>query len=458
MGIQHDLQVRTVKFLNLIMMTIPFFCFTFYYREQFCTEVFSQGEYAVILILFMILYLAFSRIYDAFHISLQRISELIYSQMLAVFFADGIMTVILNLLAHRFLHLFPIMLCFLAQSACSALWSLLAHRWYFRKFPPLRTVIIYNQKEKMESLISEYGMDIKFNVVKTCCVQEFLADAFSVIDDSIQTVFIYDIHSHERNRILKYCIEHNILAYVIPSTGDLLMSSARTMHMFHLPLMRVERYRPVPEFIITKRLFDILVSGTALLLLSPVMLITAIAVRSDGGTVFYQQTRLTKDGKTFRILKFRSMRPDAESDGIARLSSGEDDDRVTKTGKILRRFRIDELPQLFNILKGEMSVVGPRPERPEIAGQYEKEIPEFRLRLQAKAGLTGYAQVYGKYNSTPYDKLQMDLMYIAHPSIIQDIKICFATLKTLFLPESTEGIAPDAVTAQPDDEKQNPLP
>ena len=457
MGIKHDLQVRTVKILNLIMMTIPFFCFTFYYRELFSTGEFSQGEYAVILILFMILYLTFSRIYDAFHISLQRISELVYSQMLAVFFADSIMVVILNLLAHRFLHLFPMVLCFLAQSACSALWSLVSHIWYFRKFPPLRTVIIYNQKEKMESLISEYGMDIKFNVVKTCSVQEFLENAFSVIDDSIQTVFIYDIHSHERNRILKYCIEHNILAYVIPSTGDLLMSSARTMHMFHLPLMRVERYRPVPEFIITKRLFDILVSGTALLLLSPVMLITAIAVKSDGGTVFYQQTRLTKDGKEFRILKFRSMRPDAESDGIARLSSGEDDDRVTKTGRILRRFRIDELPQLFNILKGEMSVVGPRPERPEIAAQYEEEIPEFRLRLQAKAGLTGYAQVYGKYNSTPSDKLQMDLMYIAHPSMIQDIKICFATLKTLFMPESTEGIDPNAVTAQPDD-KQKPLP
>ena len=455
MGIKHDLQVRTVKILNLIMMTIPFFCFTFYYRELFCTGEFSHGEYAVILILFMILYLAFSRIYDAFHISLQRISELVYSQMLAVFFADAIMTVILNLLAHRFLHLFPIVLCFLAQSACSALWSLLAHIWYFRKFPPLRTVIIYNQKEKMESLISEYGMDIKFNVVKTCSVQEYLADELSVIDDSIQTVFIYDIHSHERNRILKYCMEHNILVYVIPSTGDLLMSSARTMHMFHLPLMRVERYRPVPEFIITKRLFDILVSGTALIILSPVMLITAVAVKSDGGTVFYQQTRLTKDGKAFQILKFRSMRPDAESDGIARLSSGEDDDRVTRTGKFLRRFRIDELPQLFNILKGEMSVVGPRPERPEIAVQYEKEIPEFRLRLQAKAGLTGYAQVYGKYNSTPYDKLQMDLMYIAHPSMIQDIKICFATLKTLFLPESTEGIDRNAVTAQPDDDKKN---
>ena len=226
------------------------------------------------------------------------------------------------------------------------------------------------------------------------------------------------------------------------------MSSARTMHMFHLPLMRAERYQPVPEYIIMKRIFDILISGMGLILLSPLMLIIAGIVKADGGTVFYRQTRLTKDGRKFQILKFRSMRPDAEKDGIARLSSGKVDKRITVAGKFLRRFRLDELPQLFNILKGEMSVVGPRPERPEIAAQYEAELPEFRLRLQAKAGLTGYAQVYGKYNSTPYDKLQMDLMYLAHPSIIQDIKICFATVKILFLPESTEGIDENAVTAQ----------
>ena len=146
--------------------------------------------------------------------------------------------------------------------------------------------------------------------------------------------------------------------------------------------------------------------------------------------------RLTKDGKQFEILKFRSMRVDAEKDGVARLSTGDKDDRITKVGHIIRACRLDELPQLLNILKGDLSVVGPRPERPEIA-----------LRLQAKAGLTGYAQVYGKYNTTPYDKLQMDLMYIAHPSLIEDLKIMLATVKILFMPESTEGVAEGATTA-----------
>jgi len=163
--------------------------------------------------------------------------------------------------------------------------------------------------------------------------------------------------------------------------------------------------------------------------------------------VLYRQSRLTKDGKEVMILKFRSMRVDAEKDGGARLSTGATDDRVTKVGRFIRKVRIDELPQLLNILKGDMSLVGPRPERPEIAAEYAETLPEFKLRLQAKAGLTGYAQVYGKYNTTPYDRLQMDLMYISNPNILEDLRIIMATIKILFLPESTEGVAQGQRTA-----------
>lgn len=203
-----------------------------------------------------------------------------------------------------------------------------------------------------------------------------------------------------------------------------------------------------PEYLLLKRMMDIVVSLAAIILLSPVMLLVSLAVKlEDGGPVFYRQVRLTQNGKTFKILKFRSMRIDAEKDGVARLSSGKNDSRITKVGSFIRACRLDELPQLFNILEGSMSLVGPRCERPEIAEQYRKVLPEFDLRLQAKAGLTGYAQVYGKYNSTPYDKLQMDLMYLAHPSIFEDCKILLATVKILFMPESTEGVSEEQTTA-----------
>ena len=298
----------------------------------------------------------------------------------------------------------------------------------------------------MEKLINEYGMDQKYKVEQTMSVEECLSDLSRL--DGMQTVFLSGVHSHERNIILKYCIGQGIDVIVIPRVGDVIMSGAYAMHMFHLPILRVGRYMASPEYLLVKRVMDIIISLVALVVLSPIFLITAIAIKAtDGGPVFYKQIRLTKDGKQFGILKFRSMRVDAEKDGVARLSTGDKDDRITPVGRVIRAIRVDELPQLINILKGDLSIVGPRPERPEIAAQYCEEMPEFALRLQAKAGLTGYAQVYGKYNTTPYDKLQMDLMYIAHPSIVEDLKIMLATVKILFLPESTEGVAEGQTTA-----------
>lgn len=200
-------------------------------------------------------------------------------------------------------------------------------------------------------------------------------------------------------------------------------------------------------YVAGKRLADLLLGLVGLVLTSPFMLLTALAIKLyDGGPVLFRQTRLTKDGREFQILKFRSMRVDAEKDGVARLAAKEDD-RITPVGRVIRACRLDELPQIINILRGDMSLVGPRPERPEIADQYDEQIPEFSLRLQVKAGLTGYAQVYGKYNTEPYDKLQMDLMYIAQQSFVTDLKIIFATIKILFVPESTEGVDQGQTTA-----------
>ena len=235
------------------------------------------------------------------------------------------------------------------------------------------------------------------------------------------------------------------------------MSSAEQMHIMHLPILRIESYNPSIFYLFFKRLFDIVTSLLALIVLSPVFLVTAIAIKAcDKGPVIYKQERLTKDGKRFMMHKFRSMRVDAEKDGIARLSCGDNDDRITPVGRVIRKCRIDELPQFIDILAGNLSVVGPRPERPEIAEMYMKEMPEFELRLQAKAGLTGYAQVYGKYNTSPYDKLHMDLMYIANPSFAEDIRLCFATIKILFASESTEGVEKGQTTAMESDSLADP--
>ena len=178
-----------------------------------------------------------------------------------------------------------------------------------------------------------------------------------------------------------------------------------------------------------------------LIVLSPLMLIIALLVHFyDGGPVFYKQERLTKDGAVFLVYKFRSMRVDSEKEKRLRLAMKKGDSRVTPVGKVLRNIHFDELPQLINIIKGDMSLVGPRPERPEIAAEYTKEIPEFPYRLKVKAGLTGYAQVYGKYNTTPYDKLKLDLTYIENYSFLLDLQLIATTVKILFQKENTEGV------------------
>ena len=445
-GIKHDVTLRLVKVSDAVLITVPFaLVWFFYYAERTWSPFYLKGNWAVIG-LFLFLYAMFGKIYDAFFVSMNQMFEAVYSQSLAALFSDSIMYVVGWLLTKHLPNPVPLFFVFFCQILLAAVWFKLANKWYYSVFPPKKSAVIYDMRNGLERLVDEYGLAKKFDICLTEGVEECLKNI--CILDGMDAVFLSGIHSHDRNIILKYCVETGIEVYVIPRIGDTIMSSAKQMHMFHLPILRAGRYSPSPVYLAAKRLVDITVALAALVILSPVWLITAMAIKAeDGSDIFYRQCRLTKDGKKFDVLKFRSMKMDAEGDGVARLSSGENDDRLTKVGRVIRKVRLDELPQLLCILKGDMSIVGPRPERPEIARQYEKEMPEFRLRLQAKAGLTGYAQVYGKYNTTPYDKLQMDLMYIAHPGMVEDFRIMLSTVKILFLPESTEGIEEGAITA-----------
>lgn len=442
----HDIPLRLVKVLNIICLTFPFACCWYgYYSRQMQSSFYRRGNLLMIT-LYMVVYFLFARVYNGFLVSVNRISEMVYSQVLAALVTDGISYLVIALLVKGFPNLIPGILAIGGQILLSALWCYTAHHWYFRSFPPRKTMIVYDVREGMESLINQYDLERKFQIEEIIQVKECLENLEKL--NKVDTVFLSGIHSHDRNIILKYCIEQDVRVYVVPRVGDVLMSGAQQVHLFHLPMLRVGRYEPTPEYLFVKRLIDLMMAGVATVILSPIMVITAIAIKAyDKGPVFYKQTRLTKDGKEFGVLKFRSMKVNAEKDGVARLSSGENDPRITPVGRIIRKCRIDELPQLLNILKGDMTIVGPRPERPSIAADYEKVMSEFHLRLQAKAGLTGYAQVYGKYNTTPYDKLLMDLMYISHPSLLEDLMIMFATVKILFMPESTEGVEEGQVNA-----------
>ena len=379
--IKHDTGLRAVKLLAILLVTLPFTaCWYFYFADTIMNPFFNKGNWAIIA-LFIAFYITFGRIYDAFTVSLHRISEMAYSQCLAVVAADAIMFVILWLLNHTFPNLIPCLITLLVQMVLVTIWAFGSQKWYYKVFPPAKTLIIYSGNHNAASLIQVYELSKKFDIQTMLSVNDCIDD-LSVLDH-YAAVFISGVQAHERNVILKYCILHNVNVYFLPRIGDILLGGAQKIQMFHVPVYRVNRWNPHPEYRMVKRMMDVLLSVTILIVASPIMLITAIAIKAtDGGPVFYKQERLTKDGKVFRIIKFRSMRVDAEKDGIARLSTGDQDDRITPVGRIIRKLRIDELPQLLNILAGSMSVIGPRPERPEIAEQYEKVLPEFRLRLQ----------------------------------------------------------------------------
>ena len=440
-------QIELFAMLNVLGNTGFFaLCWFLFYSKKLDNSFSAVGNIIFLALFTGIYFLCFS-VYGTNKISITLVSELIYDQVLSLLITDCISYIMIALICRSFQSIYPMLLLLAAQSIYSIVWALSVNKWYFATHQAQRTVIVWDSRQDIHELINQYDHEKRYNVLKTIHVKDCI-DNLSEYLEQIDAVFLSGVHSRDRNKIIKYCVSNNIDAYVIPRVGDVIMSGAEQLYLYHLPVMKVEQYSPTISFLATKRLFDILVSLTALIVLAPLMIIIAVIIKAtDGGTVFYKQLRLTKDGKTFYIYKFRSMRMDAEKDGVARLSTGAADDRITPIGRVIRATRIDELPQLINILKGDMAIVGPRPERPEIAAEYEEIMPEFRLRLQAKAGLTGYAQVHGKYNTTPYDKLLMDLAYISNPSFAADLKICLETVKILFMAESTEGVSVEQTTA-----------
>lgn len=384
----------------------------------------------------------FNRTFNAYTLGYFRIRSLAFSQSLSDFFSLLIVYFAVSVAWFKFHSPLLFIPMLLIQSVWNMAWSYFATYYYYSIVQKYHTVVIYRSRNDLIRFgdISGKPVERLFNVEKY--IQYNGTDFFEINDqlNGYDALFAAGINPTLMNALCKYCVDTGVRGFFLPHIGDVIMSGAEHIKSFSTPVLSVRRSAKSMEYLVGKRIFDFAVSGIALVVLSPLMLLTAILIKAyDGGPVFYKQVRLTKDGKEFKIIKFRSMRVDAEKDGVARLSTGDKDPRITPIGRFIRACRLDELPQLINILRGDMSIVGPRPERPEIAREYEKVLPEFRLRLQVKAGLTGYAQVYGKYNTNPYEKLEFDLLYINQMNVLVDLELMFNTFRILFSKESTEG-------------------
>lgn len=416
-----------------------------YYNTQLPKAFYFWGHVFIAVVYAFILFI-FSTMYGGLKIGSFRMIELMFSQVLATLVTNVIFYAIVTLLAYHFPSVIPLIVAMAAQCILIGCWIFVATYIYRFLFPPLDVLLVYegNTKDIFVQKVKTRRHQFQIND-KILATDDY--DAITAAIDKHQAVMMWDVSAERRNVIFKYCYEHSVETYVMPKIMDIVLRGATPLHFFDTPLLLTKSSPLEVEQLIFKRLFDIVISLILIILTSPFMIITALFVKGyDGGSIIYKQKRLTLNNKEFYIYKFRSMREDAEKDGVARLAQ-KSDDRVTPVGKLIRKIRFDELPQLFNVLSGSMSFVGPRPERPEIAEQYIEDMPEFTYRTKVKAGITGYAQVYGKYNTLPYDKLKLDLYYIENYSLWLDIKLIILTVKILFKPDATEGVDSGSITA-----------
>lgn len=398
----------------------------------------GNSKYFLIIIYVLLNFILFHYC-DGFKFGHIKLSDVTISQWISVFIANFVTYFQICLIFNGMVTPMPMILITLIDFVAAFVLSYLFTAIYHAYCIPKRMIMIYGNddaptlKRKMDTRSDKY------QIKRMMSCNEYSFDEITKAIPEYDAVVINDVDAKSRNDLLKFCYKNSIRTYSVPKLSDVIYSGSDDIVLFDTPLKLIRGRGLTPAQRFLKRTMDLVLCFIAMIPSSVIMLIIAAAIKiEDGGSVFYRQKRITKDNREFEILKFRSMIENAEADGKPHPAT-ENDDRITHVGKVIRALRVDELPQLLNIIKGDMSIVGPRPERVEHCELYGQQIPEFEFRNKVKGGLTGYAQVYGKYNTTPLDKLKFDLMYIENYSLALDIKLILMTIRILFKKESTEG-------------------
>lgn len=424
--------------LELGVLTLMLvFTWKWFYNAEMPVPIYRRGYYPLALSYALLLSLLIKALKGS-SLGEMRVFDVIVSQELALLLGNLSFYVPLSLLSYRILNPDFLIAMTMLQAGFIVLWCFLGNRLFFYLFRPLEMLLISDRRpdRNMGCKLSRYweryhiGSSLPSNADRET-IRAALSACHAVLLDTTDR----DL----QDWISMECFRRNLFLFLVPTIENVILHSSRRLHLVDTPILRTDSHRISAFDLFLKRSLDIAASALGLILTLPLTLCSALAIRlGDGGPVFFRQERLTRDGRVFELVKFRTMVVDAEKDG-QRLAS-KNDSRITPVGAVLRRTRLDELPQLWNVLKGDMSLVGPRPECPALAAEYEKTLPEFAYRLKVKAGITGMAQVYGNYATAPRDKLLMDLMYIEEYTLSLDLKLLLLTVRTLCLPEKTEGV------------------
>ncbi len=414
-----------------------------------------RGNYLMYL-LYLVILLLLSQTYGGFKIGYQKAGSLILSQTISLLGTNVIIYLVLALVARQFMNPFRLLAGTAVQIVVIAVLAVVLTKIYETVFPVRRMMLIYGDYPESAQVLSQKmnSMREKYEIAEMVSQDEGY-DFLRQKAKEYQGIVILDVKTELRNDLLKFCYGAEIRVYVVPSLSDIIVRNAENIHFFDTPLLLMRNSGLSIEQKLGKRIKDLIISGIGIIIASPFMLVTAVAVKLyDRGPVFFKQDRVTQNGRVFKIIKFRSMIVDAEKDGRSRPAT-EKDPRITPVGSVIRATRIDELPQLFNVFRGDMSIVGPRPERVEHVEMYTEQIPEFAYRLKVKGGLTGYAQIYGKYGTSGLGKLKLDRMFIEKYSVLLDIKLILMTVKIMFTKESTEGFTGEQSEKMHDAERGN---
>ena len=434
--------LRTMAPFILLLIQSGLWAFVWirYYADIVPDPFYWKGQLLLVSLYFVVLF-AITNFYNGFRIGFFRATEVALSNMIAILLCNIIAYIQACLIIVAIVTPLPILGMTLAQCIIALAWAFLTNSIYVRSTKPRKMLMLCDESGPADSLINKlHTRSDKYDIKETLCVTKVPFDEICSRMPEFDAVVLRGISPELNRKLKRFCFEHSVRTYIVPDIDDLLTHSAEEINLFDTPLLLNRNDEQKNDHRFVKRIVDIILAVVGLLILLPFSLIIAIAIKiGDRGPVFYSQERLTIGGRRFMLHKFRSMTVDAEKQSGAQLST-KDDDRITTVGRFLRRLRLDEIPQFLNVLKGDMSIVGPRPERPEIADEYIKVMPEFAYRLKVKAGITGYAQVYGNYNTDPWDKLLMDLIYISGFSFMMDLKIILMTFKIILQRRRTEGV------------------